>query len=84
MDMKWCMFATRRCCREECVGWINDNCFVFLLLSSDYSYKRQQSEFDWLKYEQSDTDANDSSRNRDDQLSLLGELEKQIIERNYS
>jgi hypothetical protein len=78
------MFATRRCCREDCVGWINDNCFVFLLLSSDYSYKQQQREFDWSKYGLSDTDASDSSRNRDDQLALLGELEKEITQRNSS
>jgi len=80
--MKWCMFANRRCCREECVGWIHDNCFVFLLLPSDYSYNQQQTEFDWLKFTLSDTHAHDSSRNRDDQLSLLDELEQQIARKN--
>jgi len=78
------MFANRRCCREDCVGWINDNCFVFLLLPFDYSNKQQQTEFDWSKYGLSDTDANDSQRNRDYQLSLLDELEKQIAGRNSS
>ena len=82
--MKCCMFANRRCCREDCVGWINDNCFVFLLLPFDYSNKQQQTEFDWSKYGLSDTDANDSQRNRDYQLSLLDELEKQIAGRNSS
>jgi hypothetical protein len=82
--MKWCMFANRRCCGEDCVGWINDNCFIFLLLPFDYSYKQQQTEFDWSKYGLSDTNADDSSKNRDDQLSLLYELEKQITRRNSS
>jgi hypothetical protein len=80
--MKLCMFADRRCCGDECVGWINDNCFIFLLLPFDYSYKQQQAEFDWLKYRQSDTGANDSLRNRDYQLTLLDELEEQITQGN--
>ena len=80
--MKWCVFANRRCCREDCAGWINDNCFIFLLLPFDYSDKPQQTEFDWSKYELSATDANDSSRNSDYQLTLLDELEKQITQRN--
>ena len=80
--MKWCVFANRRCCSEDCVGWIHDNCFIFLLLPFDYSYKQQQTEFDRLKYELSDTDTNDSPRNRYDQSSLLDELEKQIAQRN--
>jgi hypothetical protein len=82
MDMKWCVFANRRCCREDCAGWINDNCFIFLLLPFDYSCKQQQTEFDWSRYGMSDTDANDSSRNSDYQLTLLDELEKQITQRN--
>jgi hypothetical protein len=76
------MFANRRCCGEDCVGWIHDNCFVFLLLPVGYSHTQQQAEFDWLKYGLSDTDGNESSRNRDDQLSLLDELEKQIARKN--
>jgi hypothetical protein len=82
MDMKYCMFANRRCCREDCAGWINDNCFIFLLLPFDHSDKPQQTEFDWSKYGMSDTDANDSSKNRDYQLTLLDELEQQIAQRN--
>jgi hypothetical protein len=80
--MKWCMFANRRCCGEDCVGWINENCFIFLLLPVNYSYRQQQTEFDWSKYGLSDTNHHDLSGNRDDQLSFLDELEKQISRRN--
>lgn len=81
--MKWCMFANRRCCGEDCVGWINDNCFVFLLLPFDYSNRQRQTEFDWSKYGFSDTDQRDSPKNGDDQLSLLDELEKQISRKKF-
>jgi len=81
-DMKWCMFANRRCCREDCVGWIHDNCFIFLLLPFEDNYGQQQTEFNWLKHEVSDIDVNDSPIYGDDQLSFLDELEKQITRRN--
>jgi len=81
--MKLCMFANRRCCGEDCVGWIHNNCFIFLLLPVDYSSTQHQTEFDWSKYGSSDTDGNDLPRNRDDQLSLLDELEKQIARKNF-
>jgi len=80
--MKWCMFANRRCCREDCVGWIHDNCFIFLLLPFDYSYKQQQTEFDWSKHGLSNTEKHDMPEHRDDQLSILDDLEKQITRRN--
>jgi hypothetical protein len=80
--MKWCMFADRRCCREDCVGWIGDNCFIFLLLPFDYRDAPQQTEFDWSKHGLSDTDMSDSAIYRDDQLSFLDALERQIARRN--
>ncbi len=80
--MKWCMFANRRCCGEECTGWISDNCFVFLLLPFDYGYG-QQREFNWSKYALQDADANDSTKDNDDQLSFLDELERQIARRGH-
>lgn len=79
--MKWCMFANRRCCREDCVGWIVDNCFIFLLLPLDCRDTQQQAEFDWSKYGPSDTGMADSALYRDEQLSLLDELESQIARR---
>ena len=82
--MKWCVFVDRRCCRSECVGWIDDNCFIFLLLTLNYNHKQQQTEFDWSKYGLSDTDTNDSSRNTNYQLSLLDELERLIVQKNVS
>ena len=84
LNMKWCVFVNRRCCGDDCVGWIDDNCFIFLLLPFKYSYKHQQSEFDWSKYSISNADENDSSRKNDYQLSLLDELEKLITQKNIS
>jgi hypothetical protein len=65
------------------VGWIGDNCFIFLLLQIGYRDTQQQAEFDWSKYGPSDTDMTDSALYRDEQLSLLDELERQIA-RRYS
>jgi len=76
--MKWCMFVDRRCCGEECAGWIHNNCFIFLLLPSDYRSRQLQTEFNWSHYGLSDTNEIDSPVYRDDQLSFLDELEKQI------
>ena len=80
--MKWCMFADRKCCGEDCVGWIGDNCFIFLLLPFDYRDAPQQTEFDWSKHGLSDTDMGDSAIYRDEQLSFLDALERQIARRN--
>jgi hypothetical protein len=80
--MKWCVFVNRRCYGEDCSGWVKDNCFIYLLLPADYSGKELQTEFNWSKYGLSDTDVNDSPRNRNYQLTLLDELEKQITQRN--
>lgn len=80
--MKWCMFANRRCCKEDCVGWIHDRCFIFLLLPREYSDTHRQEEFDWPEHRMSDTNGNDSPIYRDDQLSFLDELERQIARRN--
>ena len=82
--MKWCIFVNRRCYGEDCSGWVKDNCFIYLLLPFDHGDKHEQIEFDWSKYGLSDTDATDSPRNRDYQLSLLEELEKQIAGGNSS
>lgn len=81
-DMKLCMFANRRCCGEECVGWIHDDCFIFLLLPHDHRNRPQQSEFNWSHYGLSDANAVNSPVGRDDQLSFLDELEKQITQKN--
>ncbi|NTW16432.1 MAG: hypothetical protein HGA41_03105 [Syntrophaceae bacterium] len=63
------------------MGWIGDNCFIFLLLPFDYRDTQQQTEFDWSKYGPSDTGMTDSALYRDEQLSLLDELESQIARR---
>jgi hypothetical protein len=64
------------------VGWIRDNCFIFLLLPFYYSDAPQQAEFDWSKHGLPDTDMTDSALYRDDQLSFLDALEREIARRN--
>jgi hypothetical protein len=80
--MKWCIFVNRRCCGDDCVGWVNDNCFIHLLLPHDYTHKQLQTEFDWSKYELLQEDEHSSLTNSDSQLSLIDELEMLIVKKN--
>ncbi|HVO66339.1 MAG TPA: hypothetical protein VMT12_07650 [Syntrophales bacterium] len=82
--MKWCIFVNRRCCGNDCVGWINDNCFIYLLLPIDYSDKQLQTEFDWSKYESLKASGHNLLKNGDAQLSFLDELERLIAQKNIS
>ena len=82
--MKWCVFVDRRCCGDDCVGWINDNCFIHLLLPNDYSDKQLQTEFDWSRYESLKVAGHNLMKNSDDQLSFLDELERLIAQKNIS
>ncbi|HYA13251.1 MAG TPA: hypothetical protein VEF33_02820 [Syntrophales bacterium] len=82
--MKWCVFVNRRCCGNDCVGWINDNCFIHLLLLIDYSDKQLQTEFDWAKYESLKAAGHNLQKNSEDQLSFLDELERLIAQKNIS
>jgi hypothetical protein len=80
--MRWCIFVDRRCYGEDCVGWINDNCFIYLLLPAKHSDESLQTEFDWSRYESFKTGEGGLSENSDHQLSFLDELEKLIIHKN--
>jgi hypothetical protein len=78
--MKWCIFVNRRCCGEDCSGWVRDNCFIHLLLPNDYNDKKLQAELDWSKYESSRTAGHNLMENSDDQLSFLDEIERLIAQ----
>jgi hypothetical protein len=80
--MKWCIFVNRRCYGNDCVGWIEDKCFIHLLFPNDYTDKQSQSEFDWSKYESTEVVDHNSLKNSDDQLSLIEELEGLIVQQN--
>jgi len=85
--MKWCIFINRRCCGHDCVGWIKDNCFIYLLLpNDDYTDEQSQTEFDWSKYESLKAANHNSLKNSDDndQLSFIEELERLIVQKNIS
>ncbi len=82
--MKWCIFVNRRCCGDDCVGWVKDNCFIHLLLPNDHSNKQLQTEFDWSKYELLKVVGYNILKNSDDQLSFLDELERLIAQKNIS
>jgi len=78
--MKWCIFVNRRCCGEDCSGWVRDNCFIHLLLPNDYNDKKLQPELDWSKYESSEAAGHNLMENSDDQLSFLDEIERLIAQ----
>jgi len=78
--MKWCIFVNRRCCGENCSGWVKDNCFIYLLLPADYSREGLQAEFDWSKYESLGRPQTDMPGKSNPQLSLWDEIEKLIVE----
>ncbi|MEN6319527.1 MAG: hypothetical protein ABFD82_12320 [Syntrophaceae bacterium] len=80
--MKWCIFVDRRCYGEECVGWIKDNCFIYLLLPGAVTDKQLQAEFDWSQLESYKMGEDDLSGNGDTQISFLDELEKLIVHKN--
>lgn len=82
--MKWCVFVNRKCNGDDCVGWVKDNCFIYLLLPNDYSNKQLQTEFDWSKYELLKADDYNLMKNSDEQLSFLDELERLIAQNNIS
>lgn len=82
LDMKWCIFVNRRCCGNDCVGWIKDNCFIPLLLPNDY--KQLQSEFNWSKYESLKVAGSNLLKNSDDQLIFLDELERLVAQKKIS
>ena len=75
--MKWCIFVNRRCCGEDCSGWVKDNCFIYLLLPAD---KELQAEFNWPKYESLGRPQSDMPEKNDHQLSLWDEIEKLIVQ----
>jgi len=84
LDMKWCIFVNRRCYGEDCSGWVNDNCFIYLLLPTDHSGKELQTAFEWSKHESFEKPQNDMPEKSDHQLSFLDEIEKLIVQRNYN
>jgi hypothetical protein len=80
--MKWCIFADRRCYGEECVGWVQDNCFIYLLLPGTHTDRQLQGEFDWSRFESYKKGGDDLLGNGDSQLSFLDELENLIVHKN--
>ncbi len=80
--MKWCVFVNRRCYGDDCVGWVKDNCFIYLLLPNNYSNKQLQTELDWSKYELLKAGDYNLMNNSDEQLSFLDELERLIAQNN--
>ena len=80
--MKWCIFVNRRCHGEDCMGWIRENCFVYLLLPVTDSDKHIQTELDWSKYEPSKIAEENSSERNDHQLTFFDELERLIIQKH--
>jgi hypothetical protein len=64
------------------MGWIRENCFVYLLLPVVDSDRHIQTELDWSKYEPSKmTEANSFERS-DHQLTFFDELERLIIQKH--
>jgi uncharacterized LabA/DUF88 family protein len=80
--MKRCIFVDRRCYGENCMGWIRENCFVYLLLDVGQSDAHMQTELDWSKYELSQMSEEKSSERSDHQLTFLDELEMLITKKN--
>jgi hypothetical protein len=80
--MKWCIFVNRRCHGEDCMGWIRENCFVYLLLPVADSDKHIQTELDWSKYESSKMTEENASERNDQQLTFFDELERLIIQKH--
>ena len=81
--MKWCVFVNRRCCGEDSSGWVKDNCFIYLLLPSEYNDKELQTEFDWSKYESFGRPRSDMAEKDDHQLSFLDEIERLIVQQSH-
>ena len=81
--MKWCIFVNRRCYGEDCMGWIRENCFVYLLLAVTHNGAHMQTELDWSKYEMSKMAEENSSERSDHQLAFFDELEMLITQKNF-
>jgi hypothetical protein len=64
------------------MGWIRENCFVYLLLPVADSDIHIQTELDWSEHEPSKTTEENSSERSDHQLTFFDELEKLIIQRH--
>ena len=83
VGMKWCIFVNRRCCGEDCMGWIKENCFVYLLLPAAKSDAQMQTELDWFTYEPSKATEEKLSESINHQLNFFDELERLIIQKNF-
>ena len=65
------------------MGWIRENCFVYLLLPVADSEKHIQTELDWSKYEPSKMTEENSSERNDHQVTFFDELERLITQKNF-
>jgi len=79
--MKWCIFVNRKCCGEDCVGWIENKCFVYALLPIRFSNEQDQTEFNWSEDESHLKTDGGSLKLDDYQLSFFSEMERQIVQR---
>jgi hypothetical protein len=81
--MKWCIFVNRRCYGEDCMGWIRENCFVYLFFTVAESDVHMQTELDWSKYELSKMAEDNSSERSVRQATFFDELETLITQKNF-
>lgn len=81
--MKWCIFVNRRCYGEDCMGWIRENCFVYLLLPVAKSDAQMQTELDWSTCEPSKITEEILSESINPQLNFFDELERLITRKNF-
>jgi len=81
--MKWCIFVNRRCCGEDCMGWIKENCFVYQLLPVAKSDAQMQTELDWFTYGSSKATEENLSESFNHQLNFFDELERLITRKNF-
>jgi hypothetical protein len=65
------------------MGWIRENCFVYLLLPVADRDKHIQTELDWSKYEPSKMTEEDSSERIDHQLTFFDDPERLISQKHY-
>ncbi|HET6461243.1 MAG TPA: hypothetical protein VFG29_10725 [Syntrophales bacterium] len=64
------------------MGWIRENCFVYLLLPVARNDAQMQTELDWSKYESSKTPEESLSESVNDQLTFFDDLERLITQKN--
>jgi predicted phosphoadenosine phosphosulfate sulfurtransferase len=65
------------------MGWIRENCFVYLLLPVAKSDAQMQTELDWFTYEPSKATEENLPGSINHQLNFFDELERLITQKNF-